>query len=52
MTIAGIIVAFAVGFFAGSWWRKRSDAENDARLSAEIVRLGNAIADALKPESD
>ena len=52
MIIAALAATAFVSFFAGAWWRKRSDADNDAHMSAEIVRLGNAIAEALKPEMD
>lgn len=52
MSIATIMLAACVGFLTGAWWRMRSDADNDKRMSAEIVRLGNAIAEALKPEMD
>ena len=50
--IIGVVIGINIGFPAGAWWRSRSDAENDAHMSAEIVRLGEAIAEALKPEID
>jgi high-affinity Fe2+/Pb2+ permease len=52
MMIATIMLAVCVGFFTGAWWRMRSDADNDKRMSAEITRLGEAIGEALKPEID
>jgi hypothetical protein len=43
----GAFAVACVGFEVGSWWRARSNAENDARLSAGLVHMGEAIAEAL-----
>lgn len=44
--LAGLVAAFV----AGAWSARRSQAAQDAKLRAEIHRLGLAIAEGIKGE--
>jgi hypothetical protein len=46
--VAFIAVVAFVSFVAGALSQRRSDADKDARLRAEIHRLAHSIADTLK----
>ena len=50
MTLAALVVAMGIGFIAVMLVQRRSEAENDARMKREIVRLGQSIAEALKTD--